>query len=432
MMSSTVQKFLGKKKQYVNWRKIRKFEILTDTLFQEQLIVEAHGQLQLFDILREQLKAFPRLPHAVTSGAVIQSELYVVTCVEKEDKLGPHEFLIYKINLDRLDIWFPCTVLSNKILEHYKEHNLDKWDFPSFHKFGNDDLFISTEGLFMSYELNSGVSECYQVPPEHFQIQAITAIEEKIYIVANHSNKICEIDVQTKQVQQIVVQNVSNASDSYKYGRGHHKVSHSTQIVNNLQVYRNRYILLHSWIHYGKHMKWRFIIYDTKQSTAEASKFYRMYVDRCPLICYGFWIGDSYVFYEHFRHVEYERNSEGNFATIFNIQEIIGNYRTVDTWVLMKKLMDDGRLGDRLRMEEEFDVIVNLLKLSHDMFKVVIEFLLTPGVNKFPYLEDRLDETRGGNEENKFYIIDSPREEHYRHVVWDENGDPDYSIYQGY
>ena len=74
-------------------------------------------------------------------------------------------------------------------------------------------------------------------------------------------------------------------------------------------------------------------------------------------------------------------------------------------------------------MEKEFDIIVNVLKLNHDLFRHVIEFLLTPGVNKFPYLRDRLDET-SGNEENQFYLIDTPCEEDYMHVEWDENGDP--------
>ena len=109
--------------------------------------------------------------------------------------------------------------------------------------------------------------------------------------------------------------------------------------------------------------------------------------------------------------------------SICNIQEIVGNYRTVETWILVRKLLEEKRLGDRVCMETEFDIIVNLLKLNQDLFKVVIEFLLTPGVNKYPYLEDQLDETRA-NEENKFYLIDTPCLKDYMHVEWDEDGDP--------
>ena len=414
MMSSTVQKFLEKKKQYVNWRKIRKSKILTDTLYKEQLIICKDYRLKLFDFVREEFKSCPRLSSDITSGIIIKSELYVVTCTEEHDR-----FIIYKINLDRLDTWIECKVLSNKIVELYKEHNIDKWDFPSLHKFGNEDLFISTCGFFMSYKFHSGESKCYQVPPDHRYILAVTAVEEKIYVAADHSHKICEIDAHTQDVKEIVLQDVSNASPRYKYGRGHHKVSRDTQTVNNLQVYRNRYILLHFWIYSGKKMKWRFIIYDTKRRTIESSRFYRMYHERHPYICYGFWIGESYLFYEYFRHVE----CYGNFVSIFNIQEIVGNYRTVETWILVKELMEKGRLGNRVNMEKEFDIIVNVLKLNHDLFRHVIEFLLTPGVNKFPYLEDRLDET-SGNEENQFYLIDTPCEENYNHVDWDENGDP--------
>ena len=438
MSGSSSVKFWYERDHLIEWRKIKNYTLLTDKVFDEQAVVRHNvfgGKLQLFNLSNNELKVIPELStdimpdidwtpkvpgvkykkmkvdffSRIQSGVIIQknkkAELYVSTYInDQKEKLEP-KHRIYKIDLHKLDTWVYCKFMQKPIEYLYSVPEIDSCEPITLHNFGEQDLFLSTPGIFMSYRLKTGDAFISEVPDDHTFIQAVTEVKDKIYFTSGTGN-LLELDNQTKEFREIVLQDVSKQSESHLYESDHHRVTLNTQEINNLQVYHNRYILLNYLICKKKfqynyesyyEMKWRFIIYDTKLDEVDTSRFYRMWQDKKEMTCYGLWIEDSYLFYEEVPATEC-------YTFIYDIREIVGNYRTVESWVVVKSLMNKERLGERLALGDEFDIIVNVLNLNMDLFKYVINFLLIPKAKKGIFLGDHLDETLGNPKSQFFHV----------------------------
>ena len=158
MSTSTLEKFLKQKKQSVKWERILNSVLLTNTVYNEQVILSGkrRGELRLFNFLNDQLKLIPNFTSSIVSGVIIKTESYVVSCINDNDDRSEPKYGIYKIDLDKLDSWIECDFLFSHIEKLYTREITDIWEAPILHNFGQEDLFLSTCGSFMSYKFKTG------------------------------------------------------------------------------------------------------------------------------------------------------------------------------------------------------------------------------------------------------------------------------------
>ena len=355
---------MKKEKYHISWERVKDHIMLTDTLFRNQLVfVEYHNrrEIVLFDIVTGSIKPMPSFGKCICSGVIFKTELYVLI-FENEDSDDNTElwwrpiYGCYKINLEDLVTWVLCKTINNHFQQLYRNmdsgnygHVSRRYDnnygeYPSLHKCG-EDLFISSHHSFLSYNFKTDRARFFNTPEGYEKITAMAVVKQKIYICADYNHKLCEVKSSEGVYKDITLQENITDSPDYCYADMLSDISCDVQDINHLKVYRNRYILLNYSIHnFNLHLlKWRFLIYDTKLGTVDSSPFYRNNHDGSQ-ICYGLWVEDSFFFHEYHRGKE-------NSTTIFSIQEIIGNYKTIDTWILVKNLVD-RKLVDLTTIEE--------------------------------------------------------------------------------